>query len=204
MVLKIAVSEGHGRYTAGKRTPDGEREWQFNNWMGQGFRNEMAKYKDVQIRLVSDPTGNRDVPLRERTDIANDWGADIYASFHHNANTGRWGNWTGTETYTFSGKTSTQSKKLAKIANDAIVEVYKLKNRGLKTANFHELRVTKMPAFLTEGGYMDSTIDIKVMRNKDKVMEAGRNIARGIAKEYNLKLKSGQSASKPAPSKEAL
>lgn len=202
MVLKLVLSEGHGKGTAGKRTPDGEREWQFNNWMGQGFRNEIAKYNGVQIRLVSDPTGSRDVPLRERTDVANSWGADLYLSFHHNANTGRWGNWTGTETYTFNRGTSAQAKKIAKLANEAIVSVYGLKNRGLKTANFHELRETNMSAVLTEGGYMDSTIDIKVMRNKNKVMDAGRAIARAVAKEYGLKLKSGQTASKPASSTE--
>ena len=27
----IAVDAGHGLHTAGKRTPDGEREWSFNN-----------------------------------------------------------------------------------------------------------------------------------------------------------------------------
>ena len=200
MVLKIAVSEGHGLHTAGKRTPAGEREWTFNNKMGQGFRSEIVKYEGVQIKLVSDPTGQRDTPLRERTDIANNWGADLYLSFHHNANTGKWGTWTGTETYTYNGSSNQKSINLAKVANDGIVEVYKLRNRGLKTANFHEVRETRMPAALTEGGYMDSTIDIKVIRNDAQVVEAGRNIARKVAAQHGLKLKAGATPTKPSPS----
>lgn len=200
MVLKIAVSEGHGLHTPGKRTPAGEREWTFNNKMGQGFRSEILKYEGVQIKLVSDPTGQRDTPLRERTDIANNWGADLYLSLHHNANTGRWGTWTGTETYTYNRSTNPKSVRLAQVSNDAIVEVYKLRNRGLKKANFHEVRESRMPAALTEGGYMDSTIDIKVMRNDAQVIEAGRNIARKVAAEYGLKRKAGAAPAKPSSS----
>lgn len=193
MVLKIAYSEGHGKHTPGKRTPDGEREWYFNHLVGTGFAEEMAKYDGVVTKLVSDPTGERDVPLQERSDISNDWGADIYASFHHNAYQGRWGTHTGTETFTYNGDwggkrtNDPQEIALANDANDAIVSVYQLRNRGIKKENFHEVRVPKAKAFLTEGGYMDSSIDIKVMRNAEKVKESGRAIARKIASRYGLK-----------------
>lgn len=190
MTLKIALSEGHGLHTAGKRTPDGEREWTFNNLMGQGYREEMGNYHGVVVRLVSDPTGKRDVPLNERTDIANQWGADLYESFHHNAYRGIWGSHTGTETYVYSGAISSRTLPFAQASHKGIVDVYKLHDRGIKRANFHELRIPKMPACLTEGGYMDSTIDIKVMRNKELVKEAGRNVAREVAKLYGLKRKS--------------
>lgn len=193
MVLKIAYSEGHGKHTPGKRTPDGEREWYFNHLVGTGFAEELAKYDGVVTKFVSDPTGERDVPLQERSDISNDWGADIYASFHHNAYQGRWGTHTGTETFTYNGDwggkraNDPQEIALAKDANDAIVSVYQLRNRGIKKENFHEVRVPKAKAFLTEGGYMDSSIDIKVMRNAEKVKESGRAIARKIASRYGLK-----------------
>lgn len=193
MVLKIAYSEGHGKHTPGKRTPDGEREWYFNHLVGTGFAEELAKYDGVVTKLVSDPTGERDVPLQERSDISNDWDADIYASFHHNAYQGRWGTHTGTETFTYNGDwggkraNDPQEIALAKDANDAIVSVYQLRNRGIKKENFHEVRVPKAKAFLTEGGYMDSSIDIKVMRNAEKVKESGRAIARKIASRYGLK-----------------
>lgn len=197
MVLKIAYSEGHGIHTAGKRTPTGEREWVFNHLVGTGFSEEMNKYNGVALKLVSDPTGQRDTPLKERSDLANDWGADIYFAFHHNAYNGIWGNHTGTESFTYDGEWGGKSAnnpreiELAKIANDAIVKVYQLRNRGLKKGNFHEVRVPKGLAVLTEGGYMDSNIDIKVMRNATKVKESGREIARAVARKYGLKLKTG-------------
>lgn len=191
-MVKIAVSAGHGLYTPGKRTPDGEREWTFNNLQCLGFKEELAKYDGVELRLVSDPTGNRDVPLRERTDIANAWGADVYQSFHHNALNGRWGDHTGTETYIYNGNVSDSTRKIASKSHEAIVKVYGLRDRGIKRANFHELRETRMPANLTEGGYMDSRIDIKVMRDDAKVKESGRQVARNLAQHFGLKLKNKQ------------
>lgn len=194
------MSEGHGVNTAGKRTPDGEREWTFNNLMGSGFREEIAKYNGVIVKLVSDPTGKRDTPLKERTDISNDWGADLYLSFHHNAYRGTWGAHTGTETFTYNKIVSKGALRLAQTVHPALVKTYGLYDRGLKRANFHELREPKAPAALTEGGYMDSSIDIKVMRDKNKVKEAGRNIARAVAKEYGLKLKPvAKPVAKPKP-----
>lgn len=201
-ILKIAYSEGHGLHTPGKRTPDGEREWAFNHLVGTGFAEELAKYENVQTKLVSDPTGKRDTPMSERSDISNDWGADIYAAFHHNAYLGTWGTHTGTETYTYDGEwggkkpNDPQEIALAKDANDGIVSVYKLRDRGIKKANFHEVRVPKAKAFLTEGGYMDSSIDIRIMRNVTLVKESGREVARRIAKRYGLKLK--PTAQKPS------
>lgn len=189
MVFKIAGDAGHAGFgvTPGKRTPAGEYEWNFNNENLQGFLKEIANYEDVEVKIVSDPTGKRDVPLRERVDIANDWGADLYISFHHNANTGKWGNWGGTETYSYPG--STGGKRLARAVHKGAKTAYKLNDRGLKELGFYVVRYTKMPSALIEGGFMDSNIDIKVMRNPHKTDLLGREVARQVAKEYGLKRK---------------
>lgn len=185
--LKIAVDAGHGGFnsTAGKRTPDGEYEWNFNNKVVIAFINHMKQYKNVQILRVDDPTGKTDVPLKTRTDKANAWGADIYISFHHNANTGKWGSWTGVETYVYS-LNNAKSVELAKAVHSGYVQAMGIKDRGIKTANFHITRETDMPAILLEGGYMDSSIDIKKMRNDTILNNSGIAIADGIAKHFNL------------------
>ncbi|MCA1800724.1 MAG: N-acetylmuramoyl-L-alanine amidase, partial [Actinobacteria bacterium] len=54
---------------------------------------------------------------------------------------------------------------------------------------FHILRESNMPAILTEGGYMDSSIDIKKMRDKKVLANAGKAIAQGIVAYAGLKLK---------------
>ena len=186
MSFKIAVGAGHGLHTAGKRTPDNEREWSFNNVNVLAFIKEIYKYEDVEVRRFDDPTGKRDVPLATRTNGANSWGADIYVSFHHNANTGRWGSWTGTETYRGSSSNST---RLAQLVHAEVVKAYGLRDRGIKTANFHITRETRMPVVLIEGGYMDSIIDIIKMRDDRVLKNAGIGVANAVVKYANLKLK---------------
>jgi N-acetylmuramoyl-L-alanine amidase len=186
-MIKIAYDAGHGLNTAGKRTPDGEPEWTFNNKVARAFASELAKYQGVTMRRFDDSTGKHDVPLIERTDGANNWGADYYISFHHNAYESKWGDWTGVETYVYLGNKTTKSGKLAEAIHPAVVQAYGLKDRGIKEANYHILRETKMPAVLIEGGFMDSVIDIKKLRD-DKVLEnAGREVARALAKFLGLK-----------------
>lgn len=187
---KFVVDAGHAGFgvTAGKRTPDGEYEWNFNNIIATALTNELLKYKNVRVKRSDDPTGRTDIPLGERVDMANDWGADAFFSIHHNAYQGIWAMHTGTETYTANVASKT-SEELAKIAHKTVVKEYGLYNRGLKKAPFYVIKYTKMPAFLLECGYMDSKIDIKVMR-KDEVLKAtGVRLAKEIADYYNLELK---------------
>src|SRR5699024_12346750 len=124
----------------------------------------MKKYPIVTLQSKEYSTGKLDVPLQERTNKANKENADFYISFHHNANTNHWGNWTGVETDFY--KTSTKGRELAKAIQAAIVKGYELKDRGIKTATLHIKKETKMPAIIVEGGFMDSTIDIKKLRAK--------------------------------------
>lgn len=204
MVLKVALSAGHGYHTPGKRTPDGVREWSFNDKVTRALQERLLQYEGVQVLRVDDQTGKTDVSLSERSRKANEWGADIYVANHHNAYQGRWGTHTGTETFTYNGdwggKKADDPKELelAKALNDAIVAAYGLRNRGIKKENFHEVREPKCLAVLTEGGYMDSTIDIKVMREDSKLRQSGINQADAIARLNGLKLKSTLNAKKPA------
>src|SRR5690606_26189940 len=187
-MIKIGYDAGHGINTPGKRTPDGEREWTFNDKVARAFANELALYEGVASKRFDDPTGKRDVPLKERTDGANAWGADYYISFHHNANTAKWGNWTGVETFIYTNA-SKKSIELANAIHPALVKAYGLRDRGIKKANLHIVRETKMPAILIEGGFMDSTIDIKKLRD-DKVLDAaGKAVAEGAVDYFGLKKK---------------
>lgn len=197
MTFKIAVDAGHGFNTPGKRTPDGEREWSFNDKVVRAFIGEMAKYEGVVVRRFDDPTGKTDIPLTSRTNSANQWRADIFVSFHHNASTGRWGNWTGTETYYAKG--SSNGKRLAALIQQANVKAYGLRDRGLKTANLHITRETRMPAVLIEGAFMDSVIDIVKMRDDSVLQNAGIYTAQAVAEYAGLKRKKGATVTKPTP-----
>lgn len=185
---KIAIGAGHGLNTPGKRSPDGEKEWEFNTKVVTAAIRFLHEFQSIEILRLDDPTGNTDVPLAARTNKANAWNADILISCHHNAHTGKWGKWTGTETYTYTGSWK-QAEKLADLVHNEVVRAYQLKNRGLKKADFHMLRESKMPAILIEGAFMDSMVDIKRMRNPQVLEQVGKGIATGVEKYFGLKKK---------------
>ncbi|MDN4606742.1 N-acetylmuramoyl-L-alanine amidase family protein [Sporosarcina highlanderae] len=186
-IVKIVLDAGHGLNTPGKSSPDGEREWEFNSQVVQACAAKLATYGNVQVLRVDDLTGKTDVPLRERTDRANRWNANVYVAVHHNANTGKWGVWTGVETYVMnSPAVSPKSLELARLVGPRIAEAMGLKDRGVKRANFHVLRETKMPAILTEGGFMDSKIDIQTLRSKERLKAQGEALAEALAVYFKL------------------
>lgn len=189
-MVKIALDAGHGRSTSGKQSPDGEHEWDFNSRVVEACVAKLKTYENVEVMRMDDPSGKTDVPLVERTNKANAWKADVYVAVHHNANTGGWGNWTGVETYTFNGQPAKpKATELAKLVQPRIAKAMGLADRGVRQANFHVLRETNMPAILTEGGFMDSTIDIQALRSMDKLRAQGEAIAEALAVYFKLKKK---------------
>ncbi|WP_025782990.1 N-acetylmuramoyl-L-alanine amidase [Sporosarcina sp. D27] len=190
-MVKIVLDAGHGLRTAGKLTPDGEKEWLFNNTVLIAAQSILETYENVELLRVDDPTGKTDVRLKMRTDYANTWKADVYLSFHHNANTGVWGDWGGVETYTFEGNGSnSKADKLAKFIQPRLVRAMGLRDRGVRKKNLHVLRETKMPAVLIEGGFMDSRTDIEALRNPQRLKAQGEAIAEAVIAYYQLKKKS--------------
>ena len=194
-MIKIGWDAGHGGFkdatrkvytTQGQRTPDGEPEWVFNDIVGRAFANELALYEGVVTKRFDDPSGKTDVPLGVRTNRANAWNADYYISFHHNTNMGRWGNWTGVETYVYTAH-QPKSMELAEALHPTVVEAYGLKDRGIKKRNLHIVRETKMPAVIIEGGFMDSVIDINKLRDRDVLENVGRMVAQALATHIGLK-----------------
>ena len=108
-MFKIALNAGHGKYTAGKRClksldPNETREWTLNSRICQKIEEKLKNYSDIEVLRLDDKTGNTDIPLKQRTDKANAFGADFYLSLHHNAgiNGGIGG---GIETYTYNSHT---------------------------------------------------------------------------------------------------
>lgn len=143
------------------------------------------KWHGAQVLRTNDPTGNIDVPLFTRTNKANAWGADVYVSIHHNANTGSWGDGTGVETYIYTSP-GAKSEELAACIHSGVVSAMEFYDRGVKKKDLYIVRETKMPTVLTEGGYMDSRVDIKTLRGDSKLKVQGINIAYGIHKYFGV------------------
>src|SRR5690606_23064088 len=83
--MKIVIDAGHGPDTPGKRSPDGSlREYQFNSAVARYVADKLfGGYEGIEILMTHDDS--RDVPLKERTDRANAWKADLFVSIHANA-----------------------------------------------------------------------------------------------------------------------
>ncbi len=83
------------------------------------------------------------------------------------------------------------------LANDVQSELIKatgLRNRGVKTANFHVLRESRMPAILAECGFMDNRRELNLLKSDSYRRKCAVAIAKGIAATFGLKKKSA-----PAP-----
>lgn len=105
--------------------------------------------------------------LSQRSLDANTWGADIIISLHCNALDC---NFKGFETYVYDG----EDRKLANIIHGSIVrEKLYNKNNGVKTKNFHIVRVTNMPSCIVSLGYIDNIEDYElIIGNYSKIAEA--------------------------------
>lgn len=198
MTKVIVFDAGHGTNTPGKRTPDGEREWSFNDKMLRAAHSHLsANYEGFKVVRTDDPTGKTDIPLATRVKRANDAKGDVFVSFHNNALAGKYGSHGGTETYVPTPSSSNpKSMALANEVHPRLQKALGLRDRGIKAGNLYVIMNTHMAAILTEGAFMDSTSDIKVLRDDDKLKAAGVAIAEGVADYLDLKKKT---ISKPEP-----
>lgn len=191
-MVKFVFNGGHGFNTAGKRSPDGEREWSFNNVIVLAAMAEMQKYKNAELLRTDDPTGKTDIPLETRMNKAIKWGAKYYISIHNNAYQSRWGSHGGTETLVQSLCTQA-TRNLAAQVQAAQVGVLGLRNRGVKNSDvLYELNAGKrngIHTIITESAFMDSTTDITSLRDKSKLQGVGKAIAQAVAKHAGLQLK---------------
>ncbi|HSI68120.1 MAG TPA: N-acetylmuramoyl-L-alanine amidase [Planococcus sp. (in: firmicutes)] len=175
--MKIIIDAGHGPNTPGKRSPDGKlREFQFNSAVAQ----------EVKKRLVLDGhtvifshQEDRDVPLLERTRLANRMGADLFLSIHANAFGNAFNSANGIETFTYY-KSSGESNRLAAFVQNALVLSTGRKNRGIKHADFAVLRDTAMPAILIECGFMTNREEAQLLKSSSYRRDCARAIVFGI------------------------
>ncbi|WP_286229741.1 N-acetylmuramoyl-L-alanine amidase [Neobacillus mesonae] len=151
---------------------------------------------DVKMSRSSDTTKG----LSERTTEANNWGADFFLAIHINSD-----NHTaqGYEDYIYRDlSNSSTTAKYQNIIHAEVLKMNQLIDRGKKKANFHVLRESKMPAMLTENGFIDNTHDAALMKQSSWRQDVAQGHANGLAKAFGLKLKAKvppKPTLKPAP-----
>ncbi|WP_342487396.1 N-acetylmuramoyl-L-alanine amidase [Bacillus sp. FSL M8-0266] len=195
MTKKIMLDPGHGGHDPGT-VANGLKEKELVLTIAKKTKAILEKVYGASVKL----TRSTDVyiDLSQRARLANNWGADYFASIHINAGGG-----TGFETFRYDKLSASSSTgKQQKIVHDSIYKKIKEKavDRGKKSENLAVLRETKMPAILTENLFIDREKDAAMLKQDSFLNLLAEGHAEGIAAAVGLKKVS--SSSKTSPKKE--
>ena len=175
--MKILIDNGHGKDTAGKRSPD-ERilEYKYNREIAKAVFDQLTE-DGYDVELLVPETN--DISLKTRVLRANkyDSKSTILVSIHCNAaGNGDWENATGWSVWTSKGQT--KGDKLADCMYEAAEEELKpFAKKLLKQtyndgdvdyeSNFYILAKSKCPACLVENFFMDSLKDVEFLLSEE-------------------------------------
>jgi N-acetylmuramoyl-L-alanine amidase len=204
MAKYIALDDGHGMETAGKRTPylpELGRQYRENE-----FNREVVKHLNAELKrhgfktLLTAPT-DADTSLSARVKAANNAGVDLFISVHFNALDGTFGGSDpeGFSAHVYKGNRNTVSGKFATVALKHLAQGTKQKNRGLVEQDLYVTRETKMPAVLFELGFMDNKREALLMTTGAFQKECAIELAKAVCEFYGVAYKS-EVAPAPKPS----
>jgi N-acetylmuramoyl-L-alanine amidase len=208
MAKLIALDDGHGMETAGKRTPYISEIGRFIH--ENEFNRAVVKYLDAELKrcgfktLLVAPTDG-DTSLGARTALANSKKADAYISVHYDAFDTKFDDYDpeGHSVFIYTGTKNKASGKLADCVAKYLKQGTTQKWRGIKEANFHVLRETNMPAILSENGFMDNKREALLMIEPKFQKEVAVEHAKGICEYFEVKyVAESVPVTKPAPKPE--
>ncbi|PLT30707.1 N-acetylmuramoyl-L-alanine amidase [Peribacillus deserti] len=180
-MMKIFIDPGHGGTDPGA-AGNGLQEKNITLSIASRLRDILLnEYSDVSIMMSR--TADTTVSLTERTNAGNLWGADFYLSIHINSGGG-----TGYEDYIYPGSGAPAST-YQRVIHEEVMKVVAFSDRGMKSANFHVLRETQMPALLTENGFIDHVHDAAKLENSPFIENIARGHVNGIARAFSLEKK---------------
>lgn len=181
IMVKIYLDPGHGGSDPGAQG-NGLQEKNLTLDIAVRIRDILVnEYENVEVRMSR--TGDTTVSLAQRTNDANSWGADYFLSIHINAGGG-----TGFESFRHTSAPA-QTARYQSIIHPEIALESLFRDRGMKTANFHVLRETRMPALLTENGFIDHATDASRLQNASVRASIARGHVIGLEKAFQLRKK---------------
>ncbi|WP_160141853.1 N-acetylmuramoyl-L-alanine amidase [Salicibibacter halophilus] len=182
---KIYIDPGHGGSDTGA-TGNGLNEKDIVLDIGHQMSVYLRENYEGMYRRMS-RTDDTDVSLQDRTDDANNWGADVFISIHANALDG---SVRGFETFIHTsnptGASDLQSVMHPQILDEMHTFDSSIPDRGEQTANFHVLRETRMSAILTENLFIDNTGDAALLQDPDFIAAVAAAHAEAVAEFLNL------------------
>lgn len=181
-MVKLYIDVGHGGSDSGA-IGNGLQEKDINLKISNKINELLKEYEGINVKMSR--STDKTLSLKQRTDEANKWGADLLISIHVNAGGG-----TGFESFIYNGTVRSNTSKYRDIIHDEIMKVLKgVRDRGKKKANFHMLRESKMPALLTENMFIDNKNDSDLLKKESFINQIAQGHVNGIVKLFNLKKK---------------
>lgn len=172
--MTVLIDNGHGKDTAGKRSPDGKlKEYAYTREIAKRLETALRARGIHAVRITPE---ENDVSLAERCRRANKYGTKdvVLVSIHCNAaGNGSWMSARGWEAWTSVG--NTKADKLAtclyKAAAEAGMKLRKDETDGDpdKEGHLYILKHTLCPAVLTENLFQDNREDVEYL-----LSEAGK------------------------------
>ena len=179
-MVKIFVDPGHGGSDPGA-VGNGLREKDITLQISKRIKDLLANYENTQVKLSRET--DQTLSLKQRTDMANAWCADYLISVHINAGGG-----TGYEDHIYPN-TGGITAANQNVIHEEIMKQVDLKDRGKKRSNFHMLRESKMPAMLSENGFIDSASDATNIKDAAFIERIAQGHVNGLERVFGLKKK---------------
>lgn len=190
--MKIFIDNGHGQFTPGKRSPDGQfREYHYNRIVARRITAELnALGYDAELLVPEDD----DIPLKERCRRVNAWCLlhgkknAICVSIHFNAY-GNGSEWTSPSGWSiFTSKGDTAADRLADcIAEAAKVNLPTMKMRGDYSdgdidyeEEFYLLKQTMPACVLSENGFMTNEKEFRWLQTEEALSAIVKTHVEGI------------------------
>ena len=175
----LVVDAGHGgndQGAAGRRSLEKDINLKVARRVCKRIRKKCKGVEVIQTR-----PDDEFVTLDDRAGMANFFGADLFISIHSNSARG-WAE--GTETFIHPSARGSRSERMARLIEQEYVK-HGRKSRGVKTANFAVLRGTRMPAVLTELGFISNRREERFMKSRKGQKRLARRISDAFVRYRN-------------------
>ena len=194
--MKIVINAGHALTTPGKQTIDGMKEFEFNAKVAEYMRTGLLGYEGVEVKFAHDTSGAVDIPLKTRTNTANNWKTDLWVGLHANGYGTTWNEAHGAETWVYTSASGVSVELAAKV-QAGLVEATGLTDRGVKRGNLHEVRETNCPAILIEHAFMTNREEAALLRSDAFRRTCAASNVNQIASYFGLIKKDGSVVNTP-------
>lgn len=197
MMKKVFIDLGHGGTDPGAVG---------NNLLEKVLTRKIGEYMKAYLEMVYEGVlvrlsrnGDETKSLKQRTDDANAWEADVLTSIHINSATTASANGFESHIYPNSGISTVALQNLIHSEIIQVMKAFGISNdRGKKQSNFHMLRDSNMVACLTENLFIVNAYDANRLKQEEFLKAVGEAHARGVAKFIGLKQKVVAQSVKPS------